>query len=310
MTRTLVTGAGGAAGVAVLRALRAAGHHTIAVDADPDAVGLRLASEQATIPRSSDPRFADALLHVVDTTQPAALVTTVAEEIAALHELTDALDARNIGIWLPPTAAVAVCLDKWKFARVLTDAGIATPATGLGDAAGIPGPWIVKPRFGRGSRDVYDVEDPTELTWACRRTPEPIVQTAAPGAEFTADLLVDRDGRVVACVPRWRLETKAGISTKGETFKDATLDAVVARTVAAVGLQGALNLQGFVHDGATTVVEINPRFSGGLPLSLAAGADLVGEHLRGTLGQPIRIERLQARAGVRMSRYFSECFES
>lgn len=310
MTRTLVTGAGGAAGVAVLRALRRAGHNTIAVDADPDAVGLRLASEHATVPRSTDPGFGDALLAVVDMTRPAALVTTVAEEIAALHELTDALAARTVGIWLPPATAVAVCLDKWKFARVLTDAGIATPTTGLGDAAGIPGPWIVKPRFGRGSRDVYRVEDPGELTWACRRTPEPIVQTAVPGTEFTADLLVDRRDRLVACVPRWRLETKAGISTKGETFEDSALQTVVARTVAAVGVQGALNLQGFVQDGTTTVVEINPRVSGGLPLSLAAGADLVGEHLRGTLGLPIRAERLQARAGVRMSRYFSECFES
>ncbi len=310
MTRVLVTGAGGAAGVAVLRALSRAGHHTIAVDVDPDAVGLRLASERATVPRWSDPAFGDSLLSIVDATRPAALITTVAEEIAALHDLTDALAARHVGIWLPPAAGVAVCLDKWKFAGVLTDAGVATPATGLGDAAGVGGPWIVKPRFGRGSRDVYRVEEPGELTWACRRTPDPIVQTVVPGHEFTADLLVDRDGQLVACVPRWRLATKAGISTKGETFEDPELHVVVARTVDAVGLHGALNLQGFVHRGATTVVEVNPRFSGGLPLTLAAGADLVGEYLRGALGEPIRVERLQARPGVRMTRYYAECFES
>jgi carbamoyl-phosphate synthase large subunit len=220
------------------------------------------------------------------------------------------LTTRGVATWLPPAAAVALCLDKWKFARVLTDAGIATPATGLGGAAGIPGPWIVKPRFGRGSRDVYPVEDPAELTWACRRTPDPIVQTAIAGQEFTADVLVDRDGRTVGCVPRWRLETKAGISTKGETFDDAAVSTAVARTVDTVGLHGSLNLQGFVDGTTTTVVEVNPRFSGGLPLSLAAGADLVGEYLRGMLGAPIRIERLEARAGVRMTRYFAECFES
>jgi carbamoyl-phosphate synthase large subunit len=54
---------------------------------------------------------------------------------------------------------------------------------------------------------------------------------------------------------------------------------------------------------------VNPRFSGGLPLSLAAGADLVGEVVRGTLGQPLRRERLQYRPGVRMIRSFSEVFE-
>ena len=53
----------------------------------------------------------------------------------------------------------------------------------------------------------------------------------------------------------------------------------------------------------------NPRFSGGLPLSLAAGADLVGQYLRGLLGLPMRPERLRARAGVTMVRYFAEVFE-
>ena len=157
---------------------------------------------------------------------------------------------------------------------------------------------------------MYRVEDPAELSWACGRMADPIVQHALAGREFTADLLVDRGGELVGCVPRWRLETKSGISTKGETFDDPSVRGAAARTVAAVGLEGALNLQGFVEGDTTTVVEVNPRFSGGLPLSLAAGADLVGEQLRGTLGEPIRRERLQARPGVRMSRYFAECFES
>lgn len=57
------------------------------------------------------------------------------------------------------------------------------------------------------------------------------------------------------------------------------------------------------------MLEVNPRFSGGLPLALAAGADLVGEFLRGALGQPVRPERLQHRAGVRMTRFFDERFD-
>ena len=32
----------------------------------------------------------------------------------------------------------------------MTAAGLPVPATGLGKAEGVPGPWIVKPRFGRG----------------------------------------------------------------------------------------------------------------------------------------------------------------
>ena len=309
MTRVLVTGAGGAAGVAVIRALANAGHHSIGVDADPRAAGLWLATESRLIPTATDAAFADAIVDVVDETRPEILIGTVSEEIGALHDLHQDFTDHGVATWLPPPEAVAVCIDKWKFARVLRDDDISTPATGLGGIYGVEGPWVVKPRFGRGSRDVYLVDDPMELVWACQRTPEPIVQSRATGREFTADVLVDHAGRVAACVPRWRLETKAGISTKGETFVDPAIDDAVARTVDAVGLRGVSNVQGFRDDDGVCVMEVNPRFSGGLPLTLAAGADLVGEFLRGALGEPLRPERLRYRAGVRMTRFFNEGFE-
>ncbi|HSO95688.1 MAG TPA: ATP-grasp domain-containing protein [Acidimicrobiia bacterium] len=309
MTRVLVTGAGGAAGVAVIRALAQAGHHTIAVDADERAAGLCLATDGRVIPPASDAAFGDALTRVVEETGPEVLIGTVSEEIAALHDLRDRLADAGVATWLPPADAVAVCIDKWKFARVLRDAGIPSPVTALGNSHDVPGPWVVKPRFGRGSRDVYRVDDPMELAWACRRTPEPIVQTRATGREFTADVLVAHTGQIAACVPRWRVETKAGISTKGETFTDAAIDDVVARTVEAVGLRGVSNLQGFRDDDGVCVIEVNPRFSGGLPLALAAGADLVGQMLRGALDEPLQLERLRYRAGVRMTRFFDERFD-
>ena len=47
----------------------------------------------------------------------------------------------------------------------------------------------------------------------------------------------------------------------------------------------------------------------GVPLALAAGADLVGQYLRGILGQPVQPERLVYRADVTMLRHFEEVFE-
>jgi carbamoyl-phosphate synthase large subunit len=171
----------------------------------------------------------------------------------------------------------------------------------------VPGPWVVKPRFGRGSRDVYLVDDVTELAWACRRVTDPIVQSRLAGREFTVDLLTDRKGVLVGAVPRWRVETKDGISTKGMTFANNAVVSIATRALRAVGLCGAANLQGFVaDDGTVSVIEINPRFSGGLPLSLAAGADLVFEYLGLAQGEPPTRERLQFRTGVTMTRHLQE----
>jgi carbamoyl-phosphate synthase large subunit len=136
------------------------------------------------------------------------------------------------------------------------------------------------------------------------------VQTQLPGREFTADVLVDPTGAVVCVAPRWRTETRGGISTKGATFDDDEVANVVSLVVKSVDLIGPANVQGFVsEDGAVAVHEVNPRFSGGLPLTLAAGADMVEEYLRGVMGLPQRPERLVARPGVSMMRYFSEVFE-
>jgi carbamoyl-phosphate synthase large subunit len=216
---------------------------------------------------------------------------------------------KGIAVWVPSGAAVEVCSDKAVFATTLNATGIATPATGFA-ASDVPGPWIVKPRRGRGSRDVYACDSADEVAWALGRVADPIVQTRLSGREFTADALVDRDDRFAGGVPRWRLETRGGISTKGETFADDRVLVGAAAVLEAVGLRGVACVQGFVTDADEVVfVECNPRFSGGLPLSLAAGADLVGEYVRGIRGLPIRSSRLGYRPGVRMSRLFCEVFE-
>lgn len=309
MTNVLVTGAGGAAGVAVIRELTNLGHCVVSTDVDPLAAGLYLAEVHAVVPAAADPNFVHALADIVNRHDVEAVICTVSEEMVALAQVGDHVGLAPI--WLPALDAIEACVDKWRFALLATRHQIPIPATSLGNASATPGPWIVKPRFGRGSRDIYAVDDPEELTWACRRTPQPVVQTRVEGCEFTVDLLTDRTAKLVGAVPRWRLETKAGISTKGRTFVNDRVVQVSERTLAALGLRGAANLQGFVtKDGEVVVIEVNPRFSGALPLSLAAGAELVDEFLRGTLGHPMRPERLRYRSGVTMTRHLSELFTS
>ena len=306
-----VTGAGGPAGVAVIRALQAAGDHVLALDANPDAVGLRLAGRCAVLPRADHPEYAAALLAAFDEHQPAALICTVAEEYAAIAPLVPVLDHMGVRTWLPDPAAADLCLDKVAFATTMHAAGVPHPATAwtAATAGRIPGPWVVKPARGRGSRDVIMVDDPADLDHAFATVPGAIVQTRLPGREFTADALIGRDGALLACVPRWRDETRGGISTRGTTFESPAVTEVVTATLRAVRHTGPANVQGFVSDtGEVTVVEVNPRFSGGLPLTLAAGADVVGTYLAGILDPATPLPALGFQPGVRMARHFSEVY--
>lgn len=308
--KAIVTGAGGPAGIAVIRALQRAGHDVVAVDADSLAAGLRLAPQAGIVPRSDDPTLVRVLVQIATATEANMLIPTVAEELPALAEFSQALKAAGLRIWLPDPRAVHTCLDKWAFANFASERGIPVPPTALGSSDGVPGAWVVKPRFGRGSRDVHFVDRQSDLPWYLQQVPEPIVQTRLEGREFTVDALVDRKGRLAGAVPRWRLAVRGGISVKGRTFEDAALVEAVANLLTRLRLCGPSNVQGVMSvDGSVTFIEVNPRFSGGLPLSLAAGADLVGEYVRAISNQPIRPERLRARPGVTMIRHFEELFE-
>ena len=311
----LVTGAGGPAGVSVIQALRALGHATVGADASADAVGIRLADAGGVLPRAEDADYASALCTLAAEHGVTSLIPTVAEELVALHDCSGVLSAAGIAYWLPSPRAVVSCTDKWLFHQAATAAGTAVPETALGTTEGVTGPWVIKPRHGRGSRDIYFSDDADEVAELVSLVPDPLVQHRLSGSEFTVDALVDERGRLAAAVPRWRLETKAGISTLGETFVDDAVTQGVGALLGALGHTGPANVQGFAADapagGGRQVVftEVNPRFSGGLPLSIAAGADLVGRYLRGMLGLGLEAERLGFLPGVRMYRYFAEIFE-
>ena len=307
----LVTGAGGPAGVAVVRRLVALGHRVVAGDADPSAAGGALASVAVRLPRADEPGFLDAVVATAAAHGVDALIGTVAEELPALTAGLDQLTAAGIATWLPDVAAVDLCCDKAAFAQRMYEAGVPHPATTTDAAAvsSLPGPWVVKPRSGRGSRGVRLLDRPGTVVMALTSEPGLIAQTQLAGREFTADALVDRDGELLTVVPRWRDETKAGISVKGQTFESEAVTTLVRDALAAVGLTGPANVQGFVGEyGAVTVVEINPRFSGGLPLTLAAGADVVSTYLAGVREPERRLPQLYFAPGVRMARYFAETY--
>jgi carbamoyl-phosphate synthase large subunit len=298
----LVTGAGGAAGVCVIQALQAAGARVVAADTDDDAAGLQLADAGGIVPHADEPGFVAALCELAAAHGAEAIVSTVVEELPVLAEGSAALAAAGVSSWLPDPDAVRTCIDKWELTQAVGAAGLPHPTTNLGSADGVPGPWIVKPRFGRGSRYVHAVDYPSELEWTIAHTPNAIVQTRLEGLEFSIDALVDRGGRLAAAVPRWRLESEGGLPTKSRTFEDSQLVAQTERLLAVLGLEGPVNVRGFMlsASGAYCFTGVNPGFSAGLCLSVAAGADLVGEYVRGMFGHPLRRERLVHRPGVVM----------
>jgi carbamoyl-phosphate synthase large subunit len=206
--------------------------------------------------------------------------------------------------------AIEICRDKLQTYRFLTTRGIDTPRTWTPEEIRaqrpLKFPYFLKPRYGSASESVHKIEDAADLEYFLAKGRDPIVQEFVAGREYTLDAYVGLTGQVRCVVPRLRWQVRGGEVSKGVVVKDAGLMAAGKRVVEALGpsVRGLVTLQCIVgDDGRIRFIEINPRFGGGAPLSIAAGADFPAWLLAELTGTPVTIAFDGFRHGVCGLRY-------
>jgi carbamoyl-phosphate synthase large subunit len=310
--RVLVTGAGGPSAVAVMQSLNPTGITLYAADIDPYAAGLYLVDEsrRAILPRAEDPGFVDAVLSYCIREQLDAVVPTVDAELIPLAAARDRFADSDIELVLASEQTLRVCLDKWALHQ-LCDSVVRCPATVVVDAsfdaALIELPVIVKPRVGSGSRGIRQVESREELE-QLERDGSLLVQELLPGAEYSLDVLADGDGQILAVVPRERLKVDSGIAVTGRTLHDEQLERFGREVALLIGLAGVANVQVKLdRDGAPALLEVNPRFPGTMPLTIASGIDMPRLFVAAALGGAWPSGPLEF-TDIAMVRFFQERF--
>lgn len=135
-----------------------------------------------------------------------------------------------------------------------------------------------------GAQIVYTPEIAKEL----RQNSNYVFQEFIQGDEFTVDTFIDRNGDVIAIVPRQRLEVRAGEVSKAKTVKDARIIKAIKELCSKLeGAYGCITIQLFRTDDRIVFIEINPRFGGGYPLSLRAGANFAEFLIKDYLGMSL-----------------------
>jgi carbamoyl-phosphate synthase large subunit len=151
----------------------------------------------------------------------------------------------------------------------------------------VPDVLFIKPRVGRGSVGAFLIRNRQELDFFVGYVNTPVIQEFLQGPEFTIDVLCDEDGRALSIVPRERILIRAGVSDRGRTVRIPALEALAARVVEAIPFVGPVNIQCRMRGDTPVVFEINPRFSGGIALTIAAGADFPAMLVRMAAGEPM-----------------------
>ncbi len=263
----LVTGAGGPAGINTIRGLRRY-YRIIATDMSEYSEGFIFSDKHHIVHPARDGRFLQDIDRIVDEEGIDLGILTVDEEIEVLSRLYKKY--KEIFILHPPKT-IGICLDKYLTYKYFSGKiPEIVPEFSL-DPSELKSKIIIrKPRKGRGSREVR--LESKEFVVAEKGF---VYMEYLPGKEWTVDIITDKDGGALAIVPRIRIKTRGGVSVVGKVKLDEKIIGYSKRILKELEFSGALNIQ-FREDkdGKPKLQEINPRFSGGLDITMAAGANL------------------------------------
>ncbi len=263
----------------------------VAADVTPAAAALHVADVAEIVPPVRSAGYVDRLLEVVRRHAIRLVVPLTDLDLVALAAQAGRFAERGCTVMIGPESIVRACRDKIAFHKLVAGAGLPSIRTvSLAAFRAAPFfPCFVKPVGGSAAVGTARVDDERALAAHVRTFGEALlVQEVVEGSEYTVDVFRRRDGVVVAVVPRQRLEIRAGEVARGVTVNDPGLIGAALRLVDHLpGLWGAFNIQCRRPPGGEAYVfELNPRFGGGAPLSIAAGVNLPRLLIDEVLGRP------------------------
>jgi carbamoyl-phosphate synthase large subunit len=293
-------------------ALRAAGTpgRVVVTDVNPLAPAVHAADSWYLVPMSTSPGYIETISEICEAERIGLIVPTIDDELELFGRSASTFADRRIKLAVSPESTSRICNDKFATCEYLRERGIRAAASYLpGDLPASPVfPLFIKPRFGRGGVGAFPLRTPRELEFFLGYIDTPVVQQYLDGPEFTIDVLCDFGHQLLSAVPRERVVIRSGVMDRGRTVRDASLLDLAASVARALPLTGAANIQCRAVAGEPIVFEINPRFSGGIPLTIAAGGDFARLLVELALGRPARPRIGEFRDNLWMTSYEASMF--
>jgi carbamoyl-phosphate synthase large subunit len=255
----LVTGIGGNVAQGALRNILSLNLdiNIIGVDIAAFTPGNHLCNLTYVVPYAYDEQYIPAIKRIIEKEKVDLVIPTTDYEVyylslnkAVLNTTIAASDADTAKVYLD------------KYLTYLHHQGLDIPFA----QSWLPGEFknqvsniIVKPREGRGSRDIHiNPANPQAFS------DDYVIQPLYKGVEITTAFYVKRDGSLHGLFTMKR-ELANGATSKSITTKkyDAELQSIIKKMIANKGLYGSINIQSIVDDSGNIIpFEVNCRISG------------------------------------------------
>jgi carbamoyl-phosphate synthase large subunit len=309
-------------------ALSEAGFETVMVNCNPETVSTDYDTSDRLF---FEPLTEEDVRNVCERLDPVGIVVSLGGQTPL--KLADPLERAGLPIAGTPPASIDLAEDRERFNRLCEELGIPQPPGGtattvegaLAVAASVGYPVLVRPSYVLGGRAMRIVDDDDALAAAMKELgeggslgregglsaerPALIDRFLEDATEVDVDAIRDRTGAVVIGGILEHIE-EAGVHSGDSacaipppTLAREVVEAIersTRRFAEALGVQGLINVQYAVKDGAVSVLEVNPRASRtvpfiakatGVPLAKVAARVMLGATLdelraEGLLGEP------------------------
>lgn len=275
-------------------------------DLATDAPALFYCDKQVQVCRIRDKEYIPQLLRICKQEEIDLLIPTIDTDLLLLAENKGLFEAQGTKVMISSVESVALCRDKRFTTAFFEKCGLSCPST-VDDVNAYKGefPCFIKPKDGSSSINAYKVDTEEDLQMYAAQVEDYIIQDYISGREFTIDILCDFDGNPVFITPRERIQVRSGEVLKTQIVSDERMEQEALAIIKAFRPCGPITVQ-LIQDertGKNFYIEINPRFGGGAPLSVKAGADAPLAILKMLCAENVPYGKNAAREGAVYARF-------
>lgn len=260
-----------------------------------------------------DEQYIPQLLSICKEDKVNCLIPTIDTDLLLLAENKSKFEAVGTKVLISAVEKIKLCRDKSFTTDYFISLGLKTPflvktaeeCEEYIKQGKMAFPVFIKPKDGSSSIGAYKVNNLSDLKLYAKEISNSIIQSFIAGREFSIDIFCDYERNPVYITPRERLVVRAGEVLKTKITQDDSMIKEMHALIKDFRPCGQITVQLIREEktGNNYYIEINPRFGGGAPLSIKAGADSAKAVIRMLNGVKLEYCEKASKDGAVYSRF-------
>lgn len=249
----------------------------VTADISKTAPAIYFGNKNYIIPRIGKEGYLETIIDICNKENIKLIVPTIDTELKILSENKEVIENKTEAkVLVSDKRVIDICRNKKNTNKFFKENGFEVPKEITSEDIkdkNYKFPLFIKPLDGSSSINAFKINNEKELSFFNEYITKPIIQEYIEGKEYTIDAFIDFDGKPITIVPRERIATRSGEISKGKIIKDRDLINEVKKVIGILNPIGHITFQCMKTTEGIKFIEINPRFGGGAPMSIKAGAN-------------------------------------